>query len=142
MTFRLDHVAHQAADVAATHRIYSEILGLPTTFAFRRGETLRWAYDLGGKHLLVFETGIPARNDEDWVLRHVGLTVASAAERDRLRDRLRTAGVQVHIEDAGPEERLYFQDPNGVTVEIEMQWNPPPQNDAEAVVRSYFTVTR
>ena len=77
----------------------------------------------------MFETGTPGR-----LAGHLGLVVPAAEDRERWRNRLRQAGVHVRIEDPGPEERLYFEDPNGVTLEIEIRWDPPAQPDALQIV--------
>jgi catechol 2,3-dioxygenase-like lactoylglutathione lyase family enzyme len=129
--FRLDHVALRSHDVRATHHFYSEVLGLAVAFAFEWKDGLHWAYDLGGGHLLVFQSG-----DADE--RHVGLTVSTAEERDRWRKRFFERGIRMRIEDPGPQERLYVSDPDGVVLEIEMQWPPPGGEDPGAFVRRYL----
>ena len=130
MTLQLNHISFFTADVAATHRFWSELLGLPVAFAVELGGGgLHWAYALGEGQLIVFETGTPGR-----LAGHLGLVVPAAEDRERWRNRLRQAGVHVRIEDPGPEERLYFEDPNGVTLEIEIRWDPPAQPDALQIV--------
>jgi catechol 2,3-dioxygenase-like lactoylglutathione lyase family enzyme len=139
MALLLNHLAHPCFDVAATHRLYAKVLGLRLASVVDCGDELRWAYSLGGDRLLVFATaaGKAPLADDTWETLHVGLFAASVEERLDYRRQLEAAGVPLHIEDPGPEERIYFRDPNGLVVEIEAAYLTPPQADAEAVLSAW-----
>lgn len=139
MALLLNHLAHPCFDVAETQRLYAKVLGLELASVVDCGDELRWAYAVGGDRLLVFATsaGKAPPADDTWETRHLGLTVASEGERLNYRKRLEAAGVPLRIEDPGPEERIYFRDPNGLVVEIEAAYVTPPQADAEAVLTAW-----
>ena len=116
----IDHVANVCRDAAATTHFYRELLGLPLT-----------EVDHGGQHMLVFklpaggmlvftvsdDTPPPSTDERDWQRRHIGLTVANAAELDPWLTRLRAHGIRHQLVD---NERIYFADPDGVVLELEV----------------------
>ena len=51
-------------------------------------------------------------------VRHYAFAVASRAEQDAWRARLAAAAVAVRDEDHGDQQSIYFEDPNGVVLEI------------------------
>ena len=71
--------------------------------------------------MIVFTAQLDARPvptaDRDWQHRHVGLTVASAADLDAWMTRLRTHHIRHELID---NERLYFADPDGHILELEV----------------------
>jgi catechol 2,3-dioxygenase-like lactoylglutathione lyase family enzyme len=130
---RLDHVALSARSVGETHRFYSALLGLRVASAFELpGGGLQWSYDCADGRQIGFDTG-------EWrqPAGHVSFSVESAAERDAILAKLRAVGVPVRIEDPGPEERLYFEDPNGLTLEVELRWTPPIDDASLRLVLSH-----
>ena len=117
---RLDHVAYAIRDPAATHRFYSEVLGLPLSQAYA-GDELMLIYDLPDGGSLVFSARrgeTPRRAaDETWTRQHVGLTLRSHDDFEAWVHRLERHGVRYQlIED----QRVYFADPDGRVIELEV----------------------
>src|SRR5690348_10517555 len=117
---RLDHVAHTCRDPHATHRFYHDVLGLKLVQAYSRRE-LMLAYELPGGGSLAFTTSsdqvsvIP--DESSWERRHVGLTVATRHDFDSWLQRLREADIKCQLVE---DERIYFSDPDGLVLEIEV----------------------
>jgi len=124
---RFDHLALPVYDAARTYRFYSEVLQLPLVDALS-GD------DWGGKPWLMmfFGTGSgqllalcalggaqPPRADglpSD--VRHYAFSVASSAEQEQWKARLRDHGIAYSEEDHGTQHSLYFSDPNGIVLEV------------------------
>jgi catechol 2,3-dioxygenase-like lactoylglutathione lyase family enzyme len=117
---RLDHVAHSCQDPRETHKFYATLLGLKLVQAYA-GKDLMLVYALPGEGSLVFttrESSTPANNDaSDWERRHVGLTLDTRAEFDAWLHRLRECGIAHKLIS---DERVYFSDPNGLVLELEV----------------------
>lgn len=141
---RLDHLAFPCADAEATLRFHCEILGATLTWAARTDEQLMMTLTLEGGLTLSLTCGdgvrplLPVEPGGD--VAHVGLMVAGPAERDGWKRHLTEHGVRFTVEDEGPDERLYFTDPNGIVFEIEATWQPPPgsASQAPAIVRAWL----
>ncbi|HYX52584.1 MAG TPA: VOC family protein [Candidatus Limnocylindrales bacterium] len=117
---RIDHVAHPCRDPEATHRFYSGLLGLTLTNAFAASESLMLIYALPDGGSLVFTAGRTAGEADrevDSEKEHAGLSVATRAELDLWCSRLEANGVKYRWVD---NERIYFSDPNGLVLEIEV----------------------
>jgi len=118
---RLDHVAHPCRDPFATHRFYSEVLGLKLTQAYA-GVELLLVYALPDGGSLAFSASrdqtIMAAGDAPWERRHVGLTLSTRAEFDFWLARLKKFSVPHQVID---DERIYFSDPDGVVLELEVE---------------------
>ncbi len=117
---RIDHVAHPSQDPDATHRFYNELLNLQLVQAYA-GPELMLVYRLPGGGSLTFsarrgDTHPPA-DGMAWERRHVGLTVPTRAEFDGWLQRLKERGVRHQLVD---EERIYFADPDGLVLELEV----------------------
>jgi len=124
---RFDHLALPVYDAARTYRFYSEVLQLPPVDALS-GD------DWGGKPWLMmfFGTGSgqllalcalrgaqPPRPDglpSD--VRHYAFSVASPAEQETWKARLRAHDIAFSEEDHGTQHSLYFSDPNGIVLEV------------------------
>jgi catechol 2,3-dioxygenase-like lactoylglutathione lyase family enzyme len=130
---RLDHVAHTCRNPHATHRFYHEFLGLKLVQAYS-GRALMLLYDLPGGGTIAFTTSsdqVPAFADEaSWEHRHVGLTVGSREEFDSWLQKLRDSDIKYWFVE---NERIYFSDPDGLVVEIEVA-TPMAANPAAADV--------
>lgn len=117
---RIDHVAHTSSDPRATHRFYSEILGLTLAHAYA-GQELMLVYALPDGGSLAFtasrETASKPPDRNEWQRSHVGLTVATRAEIEQWLARLKHHGVQHQLVD---DERIYFADPDGLVLELEV----------------------
>jgi catechol 2,3-dioxygenase-like lactoylglutathione lyase family enzyme len=117
---RIDHVAYPCRDPHQTHRFYNGVLELELVQAYA-GRELMLVYALPSGGSLVFS----ASSDSDaapvenvpWERRHVGITVDTRAELDRWLERLKEHGVHHQLVD---EERIYFADPDGLVLELEV----------------------
>jgi catechol 2,3-dioxygenase-like lactoylglutathione lyase family enzyme len=124
---RADHVAIPVWNAAASLEFYSEVLGLPLISA-STGD------DWGGKDWLLM--GFALADQRELVLvalrgaeappadggpadaRHYALGAQDAAALDAWRAKLTKAGVGFTEADHGDRQSIYFQDPNGVMLEI------------------------
>lgn len=117
---RLDHVAFICRDTAATTRFYGELLGLPLTEFDHGGEPMLM-FKLPAAGMLIFTVRPTARaitiDEREWQQRHIGLAVRTAAELDTWLTRLRAHSIHHTLVD---EERVYFTDPDGHVLEIEI----------------------
>lgn len=134
---RLDHVAHPCRELQATHRFYSELLGLHLAQAYA-GRDLLLVYALPGGGSLAFSispniTSADAPNQ--WERQHVGLTVPNRSDLDRWLRRLEQHGVQYQLMD---NERIYFADPNGLVIEIEVAAPVPSDPQASEVLERWL----
>lgn len=134
MTASMHHVAFACRDLAATHRLYGEILELPLVhteltkagdgwfrhvfYALEDGSALAF-FDLHGmgepaplKTAISTDLGLPV-----WV-NHVALRVTRERQK-ALEARLREHGVDIAMKlDHGWCWSTYFVDPNGILVEL------------------------
>ena len=124
---RFDHLALPVYDAASTYHFYSEVLQLPLVDALS-GD------DWGGKPWLMmfFGTGSgqllalcalygaqpPPADGLPSDVRHYAFSVASAAEQEEWKVRLRRHGVAFSEEDHGTQHSIYFSDPNGIVLEV------------------------
>ena len=117
---RIDHVAHPSRDPHATHRFYHDVLGLKLAQAYA-GKELLLIYALPGGGSLALATArdwTPAPADNTaWERSHVGLTVPTRAEFDAWLQRLKERAIPYRLID---DERLYFSDPDGLVLELEV----------------------
>jgi predicted enzyme related to lactoylglutathione lyase len=137
MDLQLDHLAFPCVDTEATLRFHLDVMGSTLSWALRTEGRLTMAFKREGGPTIGFTFGdgiqplgtIQPRGDAP----HVGLVVATAAERERWKRHLVEQGIRLTIEDVGPDERIYFADPNGVVFEIEAASPPPSQARSEAL---------
>jgi len=86
----------------------------------------------------------PARDELPADARHYAFAVESERERLAWRTRLADAGVAFWEEDHGDQQSIYFEDPNGVVLEIT---SPPslasaqPNDQARARARAWIQET-
>jgi catechol 2,3-dioxygenase-like lactoylglutathione lyase family enzyme len=142
---RFDHLALPVYDAAETQRFYAEVLQLPLVDALS-GE------DWGGKPWLMmfFATGSgqllalcalrgarrPPPDGLPADVRHYAFSVASGAEQDEWKARLRSHGVAFTEEDHGRQHSIYFADPNGILLEVTTPASTPGvHSDAQATLR-------
>ncbi|HEX7286822.1 MAG TPA: VOC family protein [Candidatus Angelobacter sp.] len=124
---RIDHVAHPSRDPQETHRFYHGVLGLELVQAYAGNELiLVYALPSGGSLVFSASSDSDAATVENvpWERRHVGITVDSRAELDRWLERLKEHGVHHQFID---DERIYFADPDGLALELEVA-SPPTAN--------------
>jgi catechol 2,3-dioxygenase-like lactoylglutathione lyase family enzyme len=144
----LDHVVMPVRDAEATLRFYSEVMELPLVEAFSGDDWdgypwLMMIFGLGGKQQLVAVAlkGAPAPDYRGVPVdaRHYALAVASAADLDAWRERLRVAKVDFWEESHAEQSSLYFPDPDGVIFEV--TW-PPSSTPKVASVSAMAAVHR
>lgn len=127
-TATFDHLAFPSFDAAATHRFYTEVMGLQLVRA-SSGVSAQWrrpyllfAYALSdGTTLGFFEFDGIERPESDGLprdIRHVGLSVPSANEFDGWLAKLERHCVEYAIERHIDGRHAFFCDPNGVMFEI------------------------
>jgi len=137
----LDHLAFPSFDAAATHRFYTEVMGVPLVRA-RSGISAQWrrpyllfSYSLGnGTTLGFFEFEGIERPESDGMprdIRHVGLSVANADEFDQWLVKLDRLSVEYAIERHVDGRHAFFCDPNGVMFEITVAADDPPASKRE-----------
>lgn len=117
---RLDHVAHPCRDPEQTHRFYTDVLGLKLVQAYASTELLL-VYALPDGGSLAFSTAqgdaLQLADKNAWERKHVGLMVATRAEFESWLKRLKELGID---HDLVNDERIYFADPNGLMLELEV----------------------
>lgn len=122
---RIDHVAHPSRDPYATHRFYSEVMGFELVQAYA-GRELLLIYSLPDGGSLAFSASpepvtLPQATMR-WEESHVGLTLSSRAELEHWIKRLKEFSIPHQVID---DERLYFSDPNGLVLELEVECETP-----------------
>lgn len=122
---RLDHVAHPTRDPQQTHRFYSQVMGLKLAQAYA-GRELLLVYTLPEGGNLAFSASrddlSSASTDLPWERHHVGLTLSTRAEFDSWLARLKQFSVPHQVID---DERIYFSDPDGMVLELEVESSTP-----------------
>lgn len=117
---RIDHVAWPVRDPRQTHGFYHGALGLGLVQAYA-GKELMLVYALPGGGSLVFSAAkdaAPAQAEfVAWEQRHVGIVVETRAEFDHWLARLREHEIDHQVID---DERIYFADPDGLVLELEV----------------------
>ncbi|OEV09504.1 VOC family protein [Streptomyces nanshensis] len=118
------HVAFICRDVEETVRFYQELLGFPLVEMVENRDyqgSTHFFFDLGNGNLLGF-FDFPGHDHPPFAetvggVQHLALSVDAEAHA-AARRALDAAGVAYAGPDRGVEESLYFQDPNGVPVEL------------------------
>jgi glyoxylase I family protein len=123
----VDHWALPIFDVEATFRCYTDVLELPLLEAFTGDDwggkpwlMMLFAASDGRQITLCALRGVkPPRADGlPADVRHFAFSVASKKDQTAWKQRLRTRGVKFSEEDHGAQQSIYFQDPNGIMLEI------------------------
>ncbi len=130
---RIDHVAHLCRDPHATHRFYSGVLGLRLTNAYA-GKELMLIYELPQDGFLVYTSGksqAEAPRREVWEKQHIGLTVKTRAEFEHWLAELKEHDIPFQLVE---DERIYFSDPDGLVLEIEVESRVSPDPAAADIV--------
>jgi catechol 2,3-dioxygenase-like lactoylglutathione lyase family enzyme len=134
---RIDHIAHPSHDPYETHRFYNGVLGLELVQAYA-GRELLLVYALPEGGSLAFSCsrdGPPSTvGNVSWERRHVGLTVAARADFDRWLHRLKEFGIRHELVE---NERIYFADPDGLVLELEVATLTPPNPAAGEVLAAW-----
>ena len=149
----IDHIAYPSFDAAETHRFYTDVLGAQLKAA-SSGQSATWnalyllaAYELEGAELDFFSFAGIVRPPADGLpedIRHVGITVATAAELARMRARLdaHAASYWVERHDGDEGEHVYVRDPNGLVIEFSVVEAPyAVRADAIEVVERWIAAS-
>ncbi|MGQ0429801.1 MAG: VOC family protein [Gammaproteobacteria bacterium] len=122
----LDHVAIPVRDAAATHDFYAEVLGLPLLEAYQGNDWggFPWlmmifaAADDRQLAFIAFKGGKEGKSNLPGDARHYAFSLATKAQLAAWRTKLAAARIKFVEEDHGAQQSLYFEDPNGITLEI------------------------
>ncbi|MFN3511722.1 MAG: VOC family protein [Phenylobacterium sp.] len=146
---RLDHVVFPVRDAARSLAFYRDVLGLPLAEAHEGDDwgsypwlMMIFALPDGGEIALVELKDAPrpkALKDVPRDVRHYAMAEGSVGELAAWRRKLRAAGVRYWEEDHGAQQSLYFEDPDGVVLEITA---PPSRPNGSAAERAARTVQR
>lgn len=130
---RLDHIVLPIWDVEKSIAFYSDLLGLTLVDAYDGDDWggypwLMLIFALSDKREIVLVHFAGAKRPPADKLPKDGrhLAMAETGSLDPWRKKLRDADIDFWEEDHGDQQSLYFQDPNGVTLEIT---SPPTSPD-------------
>ena len=124
---KLDHVVFPVWDAEASLEFYTGALGLPLSQTITGDDWggkpwLMMIFALAeGRELVLVALRGARRPPPDGLaadVRHYAFSVASEAERLAWRQRIVAAGAPHWEEDHGDRHSLYFEDPNGIVLEI------------------------
>jgi catechol 2,3-dioxygenase-like lactoylglutathione lyase family enzyme len=147
---KLDHVVFPVRDAGVSLRFYRDILGLPLADAISGDDWggypwLMMTFDLpgGGEIVLVALRGAPETTPSGPPrdVRHYALSTASPLNLIGWRRRLNEAGVAYWEEGHGERQSIYFEDPDGVVLEITappLESDKGADRDAQAVVARWM----
>lgn len=145
---KLDHVVFPVRDAGASLAFYRDVVGLPLVEAHEGDDwgdypwlMMIFAVPGGGEIVLVELRGAPAPSYGDLPrdARHYAMAVDAVAELAGWRARLRAAGIGFWEEDHGAQQSIYFEDPDGVVLEVTA---PPSRPPTEASARAARVVER
>ncbi|HZZ89753.1 MAG TPA: VOC family protein [Caulobacteraceae bacterium] len=144
---KLDHVVFPVWDAGASLAFYGDTLGLPLAQTITGDDWggrpwLMMVFALAeGRELVLVSLRGAERPPPDGLapdVRHYAFAVDTAAEQLAWRERLATAGVAFWNEDHGDQSSLYFEDPNGIVIEITTPGSDArPPTDDRALERAY-----
>lgn len=140
-----DHVAIPVRDAAATHKFYAEVLGLPLIEAHEGDDWggFPWlmmifaAADDRQLAFIAFKGGKDGKTNLPNDARHYAFSLPTKARLNAWKKELAAAGVKVSEEDHGSQRSIYFEDPNGVMLEITA---PASRSNAKANGRASQTI--
>ncbi len=145
---KLDHVVFPVRDADASLAFYRDVVGLPLIEA-HEGEDwgdypwlmMIFALPGGGEIVLVELRGAPAPDYGDLPkdARHYAMATDAVADLAEWRTKLRSVGVRFWEEDHGAQQSIYFEDPDGVVLEITA---PPSGPRLDACDRAAGVVRR
>lgn len=145
---KLDHVVFPVRDAARSLAFYRDVLGLPLVEAHEGDDwgsyswlMMTFAVPDGGEIVLVELKGAPTPLYRDLPkdVRHYALAAPSVSDLVDWRLKLRRAGVRFWEEDHGAQQSVYFEDPDGVVIEVTA---PPSRPGAARAERAAAMVRR
>lgn len=149
----VDHLAHVTWDPGATREFYQDVLGLPVIHAVTGvgwlsddfPDFVHFFFGLGKQNYLAFfyYFGLPREEAPDYLMhlsRHIALHVDTEEEMLSWRDHVKSHGIQVTPPLTHELlESIYFDDPNGIQLEIARplrSFQDIDARDAELTVRA------
>lgn len=155
----IHHIAHVTEKPEETITFYRDVLGLPLVHTVSATgwisdgfpDFIHFFFALGnGTHLAFFyffgAERPPAADDLERRARHLAFDVATQEELEQWRERLRSAGIRVTRPLAHElVESVYFDDPNGIQLEIcrpLRPFGPVDASDAELTLEALLKVVR
>ena len=144
---RVDHIVFPVWDAEASLAFYRDVMGFPLVATYT-GE------DWGGYPwlMMIFATGDgreivlvslngakrPPRDKLPMDVRHLAFAERSRKALDPWRTKLKSRNIEFWEEQHGPQRSLYFEDPNGVILEI----TGPASRPAKQTQRSALLAAR
>lgn len=134
---KLDHVVFPVRDAGKSLAFYRDILELPLVDAHEGDDwgsypwlMMIFALPDGGEIVLVELKDAPRPKYKDLPrdVRHYAMAEGSISDLARWRVKLRAAEVRYWEEDHGAQQSIYFEDPDGVVLEI----TAPPSRPGDA----------
>jgi len=147
---KLDHVVFPVRDAGASLAFYQDVLGLSLAEAHDGDDwdSFPWLMMIfplpGGGEIVLVElkdAQLPDYGALPRDARHYAMAIEAVSDLAAWRTRLRAADVRFWEEDHGAQQSIYFEDPDGVVLEITA---PPsalastPGERAEQVVRRWL----
>jgi glyoxylase I family protein len=137
---KLDHVVFPVRDAGRSLAFYRGVLDLPLVEAHQGDDwgsypwlMMIFALPDGGEIVLVELEEAPAPSYEQLPsdVRHYAMAAASISDLADWRARLRAADIRYWEEDHGAQQSIYFEDPDGVVLEITAPPSVPAANASE-----------
>ncbi len=142
-TLRISHPGISGAHTAATIRFYTEVLGMEIVLRQRNLDYEpedHILFHVGDDNFIAYflprDEGAreyPQAQGGSGHMDHLAIDVDAAAL-DEAAQRLEAAGVPFERAERGYERSLYFQDPNGATLELLAWHTPPPPGMSQAAI--------
>jgi catechol 2,3-dioxygenase-like lactoylglutathione lyase family enzyme len=122
----IDHVAINTNDMEATLQFYCGVLGMRLARTARTGDGRRhYNIEIGGGNAFAVFDGAERPAAGEHQLNHLSLEVSTPAEFNEAYQRLKDHAVAVtEIIERGYGQTFYFQDPNGIRLQIEVKTQP------------------
>ncbi len=151
---RLDHVVFPIRDAGRSLAFYRDVLGLSLAEAHEGDDwdSYPWLMMIfplqgGGEIVLVELKDAPAPDYGELPkdARHYAIATEAVSDLAEWRTRLRAADVWFWEEDHGAQQSIYFEDPDGVVLEITAPPSAPAAThgeQAQAVVQRWLDAAR
>jgi glyoxylase I family protein len=144
----VDHIALPIFDVAGSLSFYTDVLGLTLVDALSGDDwggkpwlMMMFELDDGRQLVLCALRGLkrPEGGEIPAEVQHYAFTCASSDALASWRERLKAHHVSFHEEDHGSQRSLYFDDPNGIVLEVTTPRAGASRNPAASdVVRAWL----
>jgi len=135
----LGHVVLKVTDLVRSEQFYTGILGMPVCARFDEQGMKMTFFSLGNHHDLALAevSGEPTAGESAAGLDHVAFCIGTTLEELKAANsELEKVGIAVNPEDHEVTKSLYFDDPDGNTLELYVDvsdvWRKEPQRVAQA----------